>query len=280
MALNVVVLYSAGHLGSSMILNRLLAMPEYKVVGVVKAKPVQFSSQGLKKLRTHLIKTGWRFAWLMFWQRFLQGVGFATTLLLPFLRKRMKPAWKLAAERGLPILHCHDINAPESEAFIHGLKPDLLISAYFSQILKAPIIQLPKIGTLNVHPGWLPAYKGAMAYFWVLKHGRERGGVTVHWIDKGIDTGAIILRRSFLLKPGMTQQKVLMLTAVIGARLLERVGKRLVQGVPLATIPLNPVDDEGYYPLPGEAAFDSYFKENRFFRIRDVVGFLVGKKVK
>jgi len=66
MALNVVVLYSAGHLGSSMILNRLLAMPEYKVVGVVKAKPVQFSSQGLKKLRTHLIKTGWRFAWLMF----------------------------------------------------------------------------------------------------------------------------------------------------------------------------------------------------------------------
>ncbi|MCP4992739.1 MAG: hypothetical protein GY934_02975 [Gammaproteobacteria bacterium] len=278
MPLKVIALYSAGHLGSATILNRLLTMPEYKIVGVIKTQAVEFSPQGIKKLRKYFKKTGWRFAWLLFWQRLLQGLGFTITLLLPFLRRRLKPAWKIAAERDIPVLYCKNINDARSEAFIRKLAPDLLISAYFSQILKPPIIQLPKMGTLNVHPGWLPAYKGAMAYFWVLRHGEHRAGVTVHWIDNGIDTGVLISRKSFLLKQGMTQQNVLVISAVIGARLLQRIGKKLIANRSLDTINIKPSEADGYYPLPGEQAFDAYFKHNRFFRIRDVLGLLIGKK--
>ncbi|WP_041280530.1 hypothetical protein [Desulfosudis oleivorans] len=61
--LRVIVLYSAGHLGSTMILNRLLTMPAYDVVGVIKAQPIAFSFTGIRKIRKHLKKVGWRFAW-------------------------------------------------------------------------------------------------------------------------------------------------------------------------------------------------------------------------
>ena len=120
---------------------------------------------------------------------------------------------------------------------------------------------------MNVHPGWLPAYKGAMTYLWVLRHGREKAGVTLHWIDEGIDTGEIIARRSFKLLPGMTQQNVLVETAVVGAGLLKDVGRKLALGDdPGSIVP----EEDQYYPMPGEKEFHAYFSKRRFFRIRDL----------
>ena len=132
-----------------------------------------------------------------------------------------------------------------------------------------PVIQTPRLGVLNVHPGWLPAYKGAMAYLWVLKNGGERAGVTVHWIDEGVDTGAILARRAFTVAPGMTQQNVLVTTATVGADLLSEVGNKLVSGENIDDICPDDREEDMYYPMPGEAAFDAYFRRRRFFRIRD-----------
>ncbi|GFS23891.1 methionyl-tRNA formyltransferase [Elysia marginata] len=277
--MNVVVLYSAGHLGSAVIMNKLLTMPGVNIVGVVKAQPLTLSLQGRTRVINHLKKVGWKFAWLLFWQRCIQVLGYLTTLVFPFLRKRLKPAWKIAADHNIPVFHCGNINDAPCQQFIRQLQPDLLISAYFSQILKKNIISLPKIGVLNVHPGWLPVYKGAMAYFWVLNNGSDRGGVTIHWIDEGVDTGGILARKSFKLKAHATQESVLMYTAVIGARLLGRVLKRLMEGKdPQLHIIQTHDEDDLYYPMPGEKAFESYFRQRRFFRIRDVLSVLVMKK--
>ncbi len=277
--MNVVVLYSAGHLGSAVIMNKLLTMPGVNIVGVVKAQPLTLSLQGRTRVINHLKKVGWKFAWLLFWQRCIQVLGYLITLLFPFLRKRLKPAWKIAVDHNIPVFHCGNINDESCQAFIRQLQPDLLISAYFSQILKKEILALPKLGVLNVHPGWLPVYKGAMAYFWVLNNGSDRGGVTVHWIDEGVDTGEILARKSFKLKAYATQESVLMYTAVIGAKLLGRVLKRLIAGTDpkLHTVNIHDEDDI-YYPMPGEKQFESYFKQRRFFRIRDVLAVLVMKK--
>lgn len=278
--LDIVVLYSAGHLGSAIILNKILSMPCYRVVGVIKASPLSFSRQGLKKLKNNLKKTGWRFAWLLLWQRTIQAFGFLITLAFPFLRKRIQPAWKIASDLNIPLLKCTNINNPDGQAFIRELKPDLLVSAYFNQILKPDTIAIPTRGVLNVHPGWLPAYKGAMAYFWVFLGGEEKAGVSLHWIDAGIDTGALIARKSFQLKPQMTQDQVLKITAVVGAKLLERTGKQLVKNQQPPEIEIDDKEEDQYYPMPGEAAFNDYFKKRRFFRIRDSLGFLIAKKNK
>ncbi len=245
-------------------------MPEFEIVGLVKSKPLKFTRAGARKIRKHLKKVGWRFGWLLFWQQMIQGAGYLITLLIPYRKGRLLPAWSLAKDRNIPVNTCLDINDPNTIRFINNLKPDLIISAYFNQILKPPIIAIPEHGILNVHPGWLPVYRGVMAYFWVLKNSHESAGVSVHWIDEGIDTGSLVARRSFVIKPGMTQQRVLTITAIIGARLLNRIGAKLLSGQNPETIS---VDNEmaSYYPMPGSDDFNEYFKTKRFFRIRDLL---------
>lgn len=170
-------------------MNGMVAMEEIEVVGVVKAQPLSLSRQGKSRIKRHLRQVGWRFAWLLFFQRIVQGLGYALSLLMPDRARR-----------------------------------------------------------------WLPAYRVAMTYFWVLHNGSDRGGVSVHWIDKGIDTGEIIERRSFPIAEHATQETVLMLTAVIGARLLRRVIRRLQNGQPARNVLLEidaPTAD--YYPMPGSS---------------------------
>lgn len=267
--MRVIVLYSAGHLGSAVILNRLLNMPAYEVVGVIKAQAVGFSRAGLKKIKHHLKKVGWRFAWLLLWQRLVQAFVYLLTLPLPSSAEGLRPAWKIANDLDIPVLQCKSINSQAAIDFIRELQPELLLSAYFSQILKNEVIRIPERGVLNVHPGWLPAYKGAMAYFWVLKNGSENAGVTVHWIDEGIDTGGIIARHAFNVEPGMTQQNVLVKTADTGADLLAAIGEKLLNGDAIDKIEPDENEADQYYPMPGETEFDNYFKRRRFFRIRD-----------
>ena len=258
-----------------MIMNRLVEMQEIDVVGVIKAQPLSFSRQGKSRIRRHLKKVGWRFAWLLFFQRVVQGLGYGLSLLMPARRKRLRPAWKIARERDIPVFRTRDINSAEATGFLHRCQPDLLVSAYFSQILKPGVIRIPRHGVLNVHPGWLPAYRGAMAYFWVLHNRSDSGGVSVHWIDEGIDTGEILERRAFPIAAKATQETVLTFTAVIGARLLRRVILRLQNGQPAGVTTSDSVENpENYYPMPGSSEFASYFRERRFFRIRDVLGLI------
>jgi folate-dependent phosphoribosylglycinamide formyltransferase PurN len=271
----VIILYSAGHLGSALAMNRLVAMDEIEVVGVVKAQPMSLSRHGQTRIKRHLRKVGWRFAWLLVFQRIVQGLGYALTLAMPAMRKRLLPAWKIARKRNIPVFETGDVNSTATIEFVRNCQPDILLSAYFSQILQAEILQIARFGVLNIHPGWLPTYRGAMAYFWVLHNGSDIGGVTVHWIDEGIDSGEILERRSFPIPQNATQETVLMLTAVIGTRLLRRVIRRLQNGQSARNV-VTEQETAGaeYYPMPGGKEFSSYFQQRRFFRIRVVLGLI------
>ena len=271
--LRTVVLCSAGHIGSATILSRLAESDEFEIVGIVKAQTVPMSRKGLRKLKRHLKQTGWRFGWLLFWQQIIQGLAYLIGQWLPGTR-HVRPSWKIAEDMGVPILDCDNVNSPTSCDWLRSLEPDVLVSAYFSQILKPNVIRVPKRGVLNVHPGWLPAYRGAMAYFWVLHNGEQSGGVTVHWIDEGIDTGPILARRQFRLTRGMTQQHVMVLTAVIGSRLLVRVVRKLIREETLKPLSQEALKDAAYFPMPQSEDFDAYIAKRRFFRVRDVVGYL------
>ncbi len=255
-------------------MNRLVDMDEIEVVGVVKAQPLSLSRHGKSRIRRHLQQVGWRFAWLLFFQRIIQGLGYAMSMVMPARAGRLLPAWKLARERSIPVFETRDINAAAPIEFVQQCQPDLLVSAYFSQILKSEILHIAHHGVINIHPGWLPAYRGVMAYFWVLHNGSDRGGVSVHWIDEGIDTGEILERRSFPIAQNATQETVLTLTAVIGARLLRRVIRRLQSAQPAHKPIAQMAGRDNYYPMPGDREFSSYFEQRRFFRIRDVLGLI------
>lgn len=74
---------------------------------------------------------------------------------------------------------------------------DLFVSMSFNQIFKAEIIDIPRLKIINCHAGKLPFYRGRNVLNWVLINDEKEFGITVHYVDEGIDTGDIILQRSY-----------------------------------------------------------------------------------
>ena len=96
-----------------------------------------------------------------------------------------------------------DINSGTVVQRIKNIKPDLLITAHFQKLLKKELINIPSIGCLNLHPSLLPMYRGMSPQHWPIINGDKKTGITVHFIDEGIDTGKIVLQREIELTENM-----------------------------------------------------------------------------
>jgi len=101
----------------------------------------------------------------------------------------------------VPVHVVPDINGEESLKLLREAEPDILISSTFSQILSAEVIRIPKVCGINVHASLLPDYRGPAPVFWALYERAPKTGVTVHYLDTGIDTGNIIMQREIEIDP-------------------------------------------------------------------------------
>jgi len=107
------------------------------------------------------------------------------------------------------------INQTESVATIKSYKPDLLISILGNQIFKSPIINLAPKGCLNLHTALLPKYRGLMPTFWVMKNDEKYTGVSVFFVDEGIDSGSIVVQEKVEIGD-KTQEELIKYTKKLG----------------------------------------------------------------
>lgn len=268
--LKIIVLYSSGHLGSSIILNHLQKMSCFEIQAIVKTEAIPISWQGFLKSLKHLQKTGWRLGLILTWQRLCNFLAQIISYTIPFYKERLSSSKDIARKLNIPIIECQNINSPATREQLSSLQPDLLISACFAQILKAEIISIPKIGSLNIHPGLLPDCRGAMSYFHCLSQNHQYAGVTLHWIDEGIDTGEIISHSQFRLTAQMTQQTVLAKAAIHGAKLLNQAGQKILKEQKLTSQEESPKQGQ-YFSIPNAQDFQLYNHKHRFFRLRDTL---------
>lgn len=89
------------------------------------------------------------------------------------------------------------INSSEFIEKVKSYDIDLLVSMSFNQIFKTTILEVPKIGVINCHAGKLPYYRGRNILNWALINDEKEFGITVHYVDEGIDTGDIIKQRTY-----------------------------------------------------------------------------------
>ena len=90
-----------------------------------------------------------------------------------------------------------NVNSNEFVSILKKYNCDLFVSMSFDQIFKSSIINLPKFKTINCHAGKLPFYRGRSILNWALINDEKEFGITVHYVDEGIDTGDIILQKCF-----------------------------------------------------------------------------------
>jgi len=99
---------------------------------------------------------------------------------------------QLAFENYLPVYQPANPNAPAFVAAMQALQPDFLFSCYYRHMLKQPVLDLPRLGALNLHGSLLPRYRGRCPVNWVLVHGETETGVTLHYMEEKADQGDIV----------------------------------------------------------------------------------------
>lgn len=104
------------------------------------------------------------------------------------------PVKVVAATHDLPIYQPERVRHRDVVRVLSRLQPDAIVVVAFGQILPKSVLELPPYGCLNVHPSWLPKYRGAAPIQWALINGETETGVTIMLLDEGEDTGDIILQ--------------------------------------------------------------------------------------
>lgn len=102
-----------------------------------------------------------------------------------------------AEENHIPLELSKNVNSAEFLDKMKTYDVDLFVSMSFNQILKPEFINLPKYKTINCHAGKLPFYRGRNILNWALINDEKEFGITVHYVDEGIDTGDIILQEVY-----------------------------------------------------------------------------------
>lgn len=155
------------------------------------------------------------------------------------------------------------INDKKSVNAIKSYEPDLLISILGNQIFKEPIINLAPKGCLNLHTALLPKYRGLMPTFWVMKNNEDFTGVSVFFVDKGIDSGPILVQEK--VKIGhKTQEELIKHTKMIGMECIAK-SVDLIENNNIKIIQNND-SEKTYYSFPKrEDVIDFLSQGKRFF---------------
>jgi methionyl-tRNA formyltransferase len=133
---------------------------------------------------------------------------------------RSPPVKELAEARGFPVLQPERVNAPDALAALRALAPDAIAIAAFGQILKQPLLDLPKRGALNVHASLLPRHRGASPVAAAILAGDEETGVTIMEVVLALDAGPVVAQRALDIEPEDTTGTLTAKLAQLGADLL------------------------------------------------------------
>lgn len=133
----------------------------------------------------------------------------------------ISPVKETAIRLGLPVIQPDTIkNNDELRGQLVALRPDAIIVVGYGRILPQWMIDLPRLGNLNLHASLLPKYRGAAPIQWAIAHGESVTGVTTMRIDAGLDTGDILLQREVPIGPEETAETLAPKLAATGADLM------------------------------------------------------------
>lgn len=146
-------------------------------------------------------------------------------------------------------IKARSVNSNSFRKEILKLNPDIILVGSWSEKFKKPIIELPKIGTINCHPSLLPKYRGPNPYIRVIMNGESETGITFHLMDENLDTGPILMQKKISILQGYNgdtgetlKNKCCSLAKTAVAELLTAMNNEMI-------IPTNQsAKDASYYP--------------------------------
>uniref|UniRef100_A0A7V4G6I4 Methionyl-tRNA formyltransferase n=1 Tax=Desulfobacca acetoxidans TaxID=60893 RepID=A0A7V4G6I4_9BACT len=118
------------------------------------------------------------------------------------------PIKEASAAAGIPVFQPPRMKDPVALEQMQSLNPDLAVLAFVTDIVPGSVLKVPKLGAICYHPSILPKYRGASAINWAVINGETKTGLTIFWVDEGIDTGDILLQKEVDIGPNETTGEV------------------------------------------------------------------------
>ncbi len=111
------------------------------------------------------------------------------------------PVKELAQRHDIHVIQPLKVRAAETVAEIQALQPDLIVVVAFGQILPKALLDIPRLGCINIHASLLPRYRGAAPLNWCIINGENETGITTMMMDVGLDTGDMLLKKTTTITP-------------------------------------------------------------------------------
>jgi len=121
---------------------------------------------------------------------------------------KLDPLKEAALAAGLPVFQPGHLRDEEAYTAMLGLNADLGVLAFVTDIIPPKVFNAPKLGSICYHPSLLPKYRGSSAINWAVINGEAITGLTIFWVDQGIDTGDILLQETVEIGPNETTGEV------------------------------------------------------------------------
>jgi methionyl-tRNA formyltransferase len=143
---------------------------------------------------------------------------------------QISPVQAFAEKNGLPVFHPKSLKSADEQKKLSDLKADVAVVAAYGLILPKAVLGAPKHGCINIHASLLPRWRGASPIQRAILAGDSETGVTLMQMDAGLDTGAMIVKRSMKIEPYTTAQSLHDDLSVMGAAMILDVMNRLAGG--------------------------------------------------
>ena len=133
---------------------------------------------------------------------------------------KQSPVKQVAEKAGIPVFQPAKLRTPETQEAISRYRPDAIVIVAYGKIVPPWMIELPRLGCINLHASLLPKYRGAAPIQWALIQGDLTTGVTAMKIDPGLDTGDILLQREVEVREDDTTGTLSERLSELGAELM------------------------------------------------------------
>jgi len=133
-----------------------------------------------------------------------QGQEVVGVFCPPDRGSKLDPLKDAALAASIPVYQPPRLKDPQAYDQMASLNPDLAVLAFVTDIVPPKVFNAPKLGSICYHPSILPKYRGASAINWAVINGEPESGLTIFWVDEGIDTGDILLQKKVEIGPNET----------------------------------------------------------------------------
>ena len=184
------------HGGAESFLELLAVMESVEIAGVYIEKATEKQRSSVEKIKRSIRYDGYAATFRKFTSTFLtpgdNGAGRSVA-------ENQEGVEKCARDLNIPIFTVDDYHSDEAIKLMRDAEADLGV-LYGTNIVKEKVFAIPRLGSINIHQGLAPLYRGGPTVFWELFNDEKEVGITVHFVAAAVDTGDIILQRTVPLE--------------------------------------------------------------------------------